>query len=261
MVMLPLLLLPSRTRTPITISCHLIPENPTMEEEAAALVLLGGAVALAAKSLLLLEDGTNDSSDDDATAENILSFVNIARRRRNRGTRKRRQYKNYNHERARCAVEEDWLGPLPLFDDRQFERVFRITRTIAEHVLTECALVDPFFRATIDCIGKPSICPKVKLLMGLKCLCFAASPAAFVDYCQMSESTGRTSLKTLCQSVAHSDNLAGIYLRKMTRHDAKRVSQLHLNEHGVDGMLGSLDCMHVGWRLCPISWQGQYQGK
>jgi hypothetical protein len=94
--------------------------------------------------------------------------------------------------------------------------------------------------------------------MGLKCLCLVvASPVAFMDYCQMGERTGHMTLKTLCWSVApRADNLAGAYLQEMTRDDAKCVSQLHLDQHGVDGMLSSLDCMHVGWPFlwwCPIS--------
>jgi hypothetical protein len=77
-----------------------------MEVEDAALALLGGAVALA-NSILLLEDGTDDSNHQDGvTAEDILSFINVAHRHLNQGTRKRRP-KNCNLERARCAVEEE----------------------------------------------------------------------------------------------------------------------------------------------------------
>ncbi|XP_023755618.1 uncharacterized protein LOC111904072 [Lactuca sativa] len=28
--------------------------------------------------------------------------------------------------------------------------------------------------------------------------------------------------------------------------------------HGFPGMLGSIDCMHCGWSLCPNTWRGQY---
>jgi hypothetical protein len=84
--------------------------------------------------------------------------------------------------------------------------------------------------------------------MGLKCLGLVASPIAFMDYCQMGESTGHMALKTHCRSVAQSDNLASVsYLQEITRDDAtKHVLQLLLDQHAADGMLGSLGCMHVG---------------
>ena len=28
--------------------------------------------------------------------------------------------------------------------------------------------------------------------------------------------------------------------------------------HGVEGMLGSLDCMHTYWDKCPVAWQGAF---
>jgi hypothetical protein len=96
-----------------------------MEGEAAALALLGGAVAT---SILLVKDGIDDSNQDGVTAEGILSFVNvIAHGHQNQGTGKQRR-KNYGHECSHCTVEKDWLGPVPLFDDKQFEQVFCITR-------------------------------------------------------------------------------------------------------------------------------------
>lgn len=47
----------------------------------------------------------------------------------------------------------------------------------------------------------------------------------------------------------------------MTRADARNVSELHRAVHGVEGMVGSLDCMHVQWKNCPVAWQGQFEGK
>jgi hypothetical protein len=37
------------------------------------------------------------------------------------------------------------------------------------------------------------------------------------------------------------------YLCQMSCDDAIRVTGLHKQQHGVDGLIGSLDCMHVGW--------------
>ena len=57
------------------------------------------------------------------------------------------------------------------------------------------------------------------------------------------------------------EEINAIYMRSMLRSDALRVCRLHEEQHGVSGMLGSLDCSHVGWKNCPVAWQGQYDGK
>jgi hypothetical protein len=36
---------------------------------------------------------------------------------------------------------------------------------------------------------------------------------------------------------------------------------MHSYHHGVPGMVGSLDYMHVSWCLCPVALLGQFEGK
>ncbi len=47
----------------------------------------------------------------------------------------------------------------------------------------------------------------------------------------------------------------------MTKADARRVLQLHFFKHGIHGMLGWLDCMHVIWKNGPVALQGAFTGK
>jgi hypothetical protein len=196
--------------------------------------------------------------------ERIAETARIAARLRedesDDGPPKKRAYIPKNFARAALAVEEDYYGPSPLFNDRQFERVFRVTRAIADSLLTGVAAANPFFRQTEDAIGKPSICPKVKLLMALKLLAYGVSPSAFVDYFQMGEETGRRCLYFLTEYIASDEELQQRYLRRMNRSDARRLSELHQERHGIKGMIGSLDCMHVFWRTCPVAWQGSFRG-
>ncbi len=51
------------------------------------------------------------------------------------------------------------------------------------------------------------------------------------------------------------------YLRPPPPADLKSKTKLHKAIHGVDGMFGSLDCMHTVWKNCPVAWQGSFKGK
>lgn len=169
--------------------------------------------------------------------------------------------RGWNHHRAAICVEADYLGPTPLFNDRQFERVFRVTKAVVADLLTVAAESSDFFREGADATGKPSISLEVKVLMGLKLFAYGVSPSAFQDYFQMGESTARLCLKELAKVVSHSETLKEKYFRPMNRSDARRAVALHEENHGISGMIGSIDCMHVPWQNCPLAWHGQYKGK
>jgi Plant transposon protein len=176
--------------------------------------------------------------------------------------KRRRIASNFNWDRARQCVHEDFMSPIPRFNDRQFERTFRVTRTIVEELSLVLGNADPFFRETYDVAKRtPGICPYAKILFALQMLAFGVSPSALLHYYQMGETTARLGFKKLCKIMAHSPALRARYFRKMTRSDAMKVSDLHHRVHGVQGMVGSLDCMHVVWKNCPIVWQGSYSGK
>jgi hypothetical protein len=94
-------------------------------------------------------------------------------------------------------------------------------------------------------MGEKSIYPEVKVLMALKVLAFGVSPSAFMDYFQMSDTTGRRCLKIFCRIIGHHPQLRQKYLREMSKADAMTVSTMHKEEFGVPGCIGCLDCMHV----------------
>ena len=193
----------------------------------------------------LLESATTDGEEEEGAGEQ----------------RKRRRTSRYNHGRAQQAIYEDYFAPIPVFNDKQFERMYRVTKSIVQQVFDTCARTDPFFTVVSDVTGRYNIGPMVKVLMSLKLLGYGCSASAFQDYFQMSITTARKSFLKLCRIVSQDEELRSVFARPMTRSDARRVSSIHEECHGIAGMIGSLDCMHVFWKNCPVAWQGSQQGK
>ena len=177
------------------------------------------------------------------------------------GRRKRSRSSRFKHERAERAIHEDYFAPTPVFNDRQFERIFRVSKSIVQELFDTCARSNPFFTIQRDVSGRFNIGPLVKVLMALKLVAYGCSASAFQDYFQMSITTARLCLLKFCRIVSTDPSLRSVFARAMTRSDARRVAAIHREIHGIAGMVGSLDCMHVFWKNCPVAWQGSQTGK
>nr|XP_043620014.1 uncharacterized protein LOC122591850 [Erigeron canadensis] len=69
---------------------------------------------------------------------------------------------------------------------------------------------------------------------------------------EMPYSTSYLCLTNFCKCIIQLYNEP--YLRRPTQQDVERITARHLEVHGFPGMLGSIDCMHSGWRNCPVAW-------
>ena len=78
---------------------------------------------------------------------------------------------------------------MPRFDDRQFERTFRLKRHMVEDILNKLASYNPFWTDSRGCCGELSISPHVKFFAAQKMICYGVSFSTFKDYFQMGEST------------------------------------------------------------------------
>ena len=82
--------------------------------------------------------------------------------------------------------------------------------------------------------------------------------SAFVDYFQISILFGMILCREFDQAIQAL--YMKDYLRVPNELDFHNINELHHHVHGVDGMLGSLDCSCT-WKNCPKAWAGSYQGK
>jgi hypothetical protein len=120
---------------------------------------------------------------------------------------------------------------------------------------------DPFYQSfRPNLFGYTGGCIEAKILLPLKVLAYGVAPHCFIDYFQMSISqAGRC-----CRQF----NLLKVpllfgeeYNRCPDAMDLQAITALHKRVHGVEGMLGSLDCMHTYWKNCPVAWQQSFHGK
>lgn len=68
-----------------------------------------------------------------------------------RGRRKRLRSSRFKHDRAKRAIpHEDYFAPTPVFNDRQFERIFRVSKSFVQELFDTCARSYPFFTIQRD---------------------------------------------------------------------------------------------------------------
>lgn len=176
-------------------------------------------------------------------------------------TPKRRRFIKYDRDRANTCIHEDYLCEQPRFTSLQFQRMFRLSKEVYMEIRTHMMQHDFYNVAPQNCAGTTLISIDVKLLIALKHRGHGCSVNSWVDYFQMGESTVRSCVELLCHSIANNSDLRKRYLRTYSREDAQIVSQMHNEVDRVPGMLGSLNCMHVQWKNCPVALQGSFKGK
>lgn len=182
----------------------------------------------------------------------------------------KRRKRNWDHARAQACVENDWILPAnsaiprPLFDDLEFQRMFATTRGIVEDIIIPACVrhrPDVFCIGTVDAVGQKCIQPVIKVLNALKIARLGVGRATFSDYFQMGETSASDAFKALMDAMANDDAVTSKYRRSMTRADLQKVSVMHADQHGVEGMAFSIDCWHLHWKNCPVAWKGQLSGK
>ncbi len=126
-------------------------------------------------------------------------------------TKLHRCFVRYDRQRAYTSSQES------RFDDKQFERQFRITRSLFEYILQNLALDDEYWCNGFDCTKRMKVKPEVKLLACLKVLSFGISFTAFGDYFQMGESSVREAVSRLSCGVVQNNEISPQFLRQMPK--------------------------------------------
>lgn len=193
-----------------------------------------------------------DSSDDEELQYFEEDHRNLPRNER----------KVYDHEHAQAGLERDYLRnePLPLFDGKEFDTMFRISKARFQRLMEDIGAAQiPFYLNTVDAAGKQGTSFEARLLLPLKTMAYGVGYHMLRDHFQMSQTQARQCCIIFDQTIRQLYEKE--YLRLPTKADIKSINRLHEVVHGFPGLFGSLDCMHTKWKNCPMAWQGSYKGK
>jgi hypothetical protein len=95
--------------------------------------------------------------------ERVLQFIETMAQQQ-RQHRNKRKYIEYRREEALNNVERDYFHvKRPIFADREFQRVFWVTKTIFQRILETCANANDYFTQTSDAIGCNGIDPREEI--------------------------------------------------------------------------------------------------
>ncbi|KAJ9564173.1 hypothetical protein OSB04_000139 [Centaurea solstitialis] len=168
----------------------------------------------------------------------------------------RRTPKSRNRIVAHEKLVNDYFSDNPVYDDNDFERRFRMKRRLFLKIVADLEREYEFFRWTHDARGVKGFSPLQKCTSAIRQLAYGTAADATDEYLQMSETTTRECFSNFCQGIIHL--YMRRYLRKPTANDVQLLFALHEQQHGLPGMLGSIDCMHWDWKNCPVARRGQY---
>jgi hypothetical protein len=171
----------------------------------------------------------------------------------------RRPRKSFEHDAALRCILRDYLGPIPIFNGRDFDVMFRISKSRFQKIMEDVGNSNIlFYRNRTAGSGIVGASFQAKLLLPLKSLAYGVPSHTFRDYFQMSQTLARE----CCRMFDHAIKsiYAKEFLRLPTSQDLKNIVELHKEVHNIDGMFGSLDCIHTVWKNCPVAWQGSYMG-
>lgn len=223
----------------------------------------------------LFVDEDYEESDDDDDEDDLIVFATVnafvaadaaandEEQNVDHRTLRRKKRKVFRHDRAYACLLQDYLGPEATFAGTGFVQMFRITRARFERLYVDAVSSgNQYYKAdyrTNPATKKPIACVQARLLLPLKCLAYGVPSHTFCDYFQMSETQASECCKKF--NLLIPELYSKEYLRLPTKKDLVALNKLHSAVHKIDGMFGSLDCMHTTWKNCPVAWQGSYKGK
>ncbi|XP_021995834.1 uncharacterized protein LOC110893018 [Helianthus annuus] len=202
-----------------------------------------------------------DSNDDElaSTDSTIIFFSKISSSKPNYKTRahlSKKRYVRRDHESGHETLMADYFVEDPKYNDDIFRHRFRMSKRLFLKIVSEVEANNPWFEEGVSARMNKGFTPLQKLTSAIKQLATGNPLDENDEYLHMAERTSRECLEYFCQTVCKI--YAPEFLRRPTSYDMALLYQTHEKKNHLRGMVGSLDCTHFVWRMCPTQFQDQY---
>nr|XP_043615943.1 uncharacterized protein LOC122587843 [Erigeron canadensis] len=171
----------------------------------------------------------------------------------------RSRHKVVNRDRwaASQRLHRDNFCEEPKYDSDFLEDRYRMPKHLFLKIVRDLEVRCSYFQELYDARLKKSFTPIQKCTSAIRQLATSNTPDEYDKYLEMAQRTSRECLQMFCDAIVQTYDTE--FLRSPTTHDILRLYEAHEERHHILGMIGSLDCTHLAWKMCPNEFRGHYK--
>lgn len=183
----------------------------------------------------------------------------VARRRRRGGSVPgRRPNRPRGFDAGFHSILRDYFGVdgcPPVYGEADFETRFRVPRNVFMEIYDDVKDL-PYWKRTVNATGQPQAHGLQKVVAAFRVLAYGEAADRPDEYLRLAKSTTAVATQMLVDHIV--DNYECSYLRPPTLQELAHILDRNA-ARGMPGCMGSIDCSHWAWRMCPKALAGQYQ--
>jgi hypothetical protein len=165
--------------------------------------------------------------------------------------------KNRDFKAAHANLKKHYFnGVDSVYDETDFERRFRMPRSVFMRLHDQLTGMDPFVDKA-DALDKSGVAPLVRMVAALRMLAYGTAADGLDENLQISETVTLDAMKAFCKLVVQ--EFGPDYLNRCPTKEEKEHAIKLMESRGFPGCFSSWDCKHFNWAKCTIHLLGRRQ--